>query len=54
MDKLLREVVLVMVIEEAAMREVIPTRGETTMQPKWSTCSSLSGNTFPFQDLSGI
>jgi hypothetical protein len=49
-DKMLREVMLVVVIKEGTTREVVPKRGETITQPKWSTCSSLSGNTFLFQD----
>jgi len=49
-----REVMLVMAIKEGVMREVIHMGEQEIRQPKWSTCSSLSANTFPFQDLSGI
>ena len=54
LGKLLRDVVLVVAIKEGAMREVIPMGEQTILQLKWSTCLSLSGDTFSFQDLKGI
>jgi hypothetical protein len=52
--ELLSEVMLVMAIEERTMREVVLIGEQTILHLKWSTGLSLSWNTFPFQDLSGI